>query len=228
MGTTIGNKDIATTGSGHKVMTPPAVSMVPPVPPGPGPVPAPFPYMSDTSSASSTESKLEAAGDPVVVKGSILDVQPPANAPSTPPGIKDVVTHAMQGKVNVTEGSSNTKANGKEVSATGDGTAVNVLTGHEQVAQEANMPLIKAGGADMAGDKDGEDAEGGKKGKRATPAAPANKCTNGHPVDVATGDVVDQAVDVSLPGAIPFSWSRTYTSRAARERTTLGKGGWAH
>jgi RHS repeat-associated protein len=227
MGTTVGNKDIATTSSGHTTMTPPAMSMIPPVPPGPGPVPALFPYTARTATATQTDAALEAGGSPVVVNGTILDVDPPANEPSRPAGVMDVVTHAVVGKANVTDGSSNTKANGKEVSATGDSVCVNVLIGPEKVSQE-KTPLARAGGADMAGDKDGEEAEEGKEGTRATPAAPAKKCTDGHPVDVATGDVVDQAVDIALPGVIPFSWSRTYTSRAARERTSLGKGGWAH
>lgn len=49
----------------------------------------------------------------------------------------------------------------------------------------------------------------------------------GHPVDVATGDVVDDAVELTLPGPIPVVWKRTYCSAQASEETSLGIGGWA-
>lgn len=48
----------------------------------------------------------------------------------------------------------------------------------------------------------------------------------GHPVDVATGNVVDAAEDLVLPGPIPVVWERTYSSAQASEETSLGVGGW--
>lgn len=54
------------------------------------------------------------------------------------------------------------------------------------------------------------------------------KCVLGHPVDVATGDVVDGAEDFSLPGVIPLVWTRDYCSSRAHEETSLGAGGWTH
>ncbi|WP_437969074.1 DUF6531 domain-containing protein [Sorangium sp. So ce260] len=66
------------------------------------------------------------------------------------------------------------------------------------------------------------------KGKAAS-ALPKVKCFfTGHPVDATSGAVVDSKVDVSLPGAIPLVWERHYTSARALERTSLGRGGWAH
>lgn len=60
-------------------------------------------------------------------------------------------------------------------------------------------------------------------------AVPTNRCTKaGHPVDATSGRVVDQKVDLSLPGAIPFVWERYYSSARALERTSLGRGGWTH
>jgi RHS repeat-associated protein len=50
----------------------------------------------------------------------------------------------------------------------------------------------------------------------------------GHPVDVAMGDVVDEAVDIELPGAIPLTWKRSYCTATASEETSLGFGGWTH
>jgi hypothetical protein len=99
MGTTIGNKDIATTGSGHTVVTPPAVSLNPPTPPA-GPVPVPYPYMARSATATKVKKSLKAGGKPVLVKGSVLNVDPPANQPSQPTG-GDVVTHAVKGKATV-------------------------------------------------------------------------------------------------------------------------------
>lgn len=48
----------------------------------------------------------------------------------------------------------------------------------------------------------------------------------GHPVDVATGSVIDSAEDLVLPGPIPVVWERTYSSAQAQEETSLGVGGW--
>ena len=55
-----------------------------------------------------------------------------------------------------------------------------------------------------------------------------HQCQNGHPVDMATGHVVDQAIDIELPGLIPFLFHRRYTSARNHDvRATLGAG-WAH
>lgn len=60
-------------------------------------------------------------------------------------------------------------------------------------------------------------------------ALPNNKrCVDGHPVDLTSGAVVDEKTDLSLPGAIPLVWRRYYSSSRALERTSLGRGGWAH
>lgn len=55
-----------------------------------------------------------------------------------------------------------------------------------------------------------------KKGKGPkAPKPPRGKCTvTGHPVDVATGELIAEAVDFELGGAImPVSWVRNYRSR---------------
>lgn len=226
MGTTIGGKDIATTGSNHQAVSPPAVSMIPPTPPA-GPVPAPFPYLARSATASGTASALKAGGKPVLVKGSVMNLDPPANQPSQPTG-GDVVTHAVKGKAVTTQGSGSTTAGGKPVCRTFDMVRMNVMTAQQAVAQQT-VPLLKAAGLDMAGGKGGKGAGKDKKKKDAQAARRANKCTTkGHPVDVATGDVVDAAIDFSLPGAIPLVWKRSYSSARAGEKTALGKCGWVH
>jgi len=226
MGTTVGNKDIATKGSGHAAVTPPAVSLNPPTPPA-GPVPVPYPYTARTATAKKTKKTLKAGGKPVVVKGSVMKIDPPANQPSQPTG-GDVVTHAVRKKASLTQGSSRTKAGGKPVSATGDMARMNVLADQAPVAQQT-VPILKTGGGDGAGTAKGKGAKSDKKGKTALPAQSAKKCTKeGDPVDVATGYVVDEVVDLALPGVIPIAWRRSYSSARAKERGALGRGGWVH
>lgn len=48
----------------------------------------------------------------------------------------------------------------------------------------------------------------------------------GHPVDVATGKVISEALDFELPGPIPFTWGRTYMS-CLSYKGILGRG-WIH
>src|SRR5580693_10805097 len=109
MGTTIGGKDVATTGSGHVSPGPPATSLIPPTPPA-GLVPAPFLYVAESSSATATSDKLVVGGHPVLVEGSAMDVKHPGNQPAAPPGAGDVVTHAVCGKAVTTSGSSSVTA----------------------------------------------------------------------------------------------------------------------
>ena len=226
MATTVGGRDIATTGSNHVAVSPPAVSLNPPTPPA-GPVPVPFPYMARSATAKGTAAALKAGGKPVLVKGSVMSLEAPANQPSQPTG-GDVVTHAVKGKAVTTQGSGQTTAGGKPVCRTGDMTRMNVMTAQQPVAQQT-VPLIKAAGLDMAGGKGGKGAGKDKKDKAAAPAQSAKKCTKaGHPVDVATGNVVDEAIDFALPGAIPIVWRRSYSSARAKEKTAHGKGGWVH
>lgn len=66
------------------------------------------------------------------------------------------------------------------------------------------------------------------KDKVASALAKAKCAITGHPVDTTSGRVVDTKVDLSLPGAIPLTWQRNYSSAQALERTSLGRGGWTH
>jgi YD repeat-containing protein len=66
-------------------------------------------------------------------------------------------------------------------------------------------------------------------GNSASNALAKAKCFfTGHPVNATTGDVFDHKLDLNLPGAIPLTWERTYSSARATERTGLGRGGWTH
>ncbi|WP_437938003.1 PAAR-like domain-containing protein [Sorangium sp. So ce341] len=50
----------------------------------------------------------------------------------------------------------------------------------------------------------------------------------GHPVDVATGEVVDEATDLSLPGVIPLVIERQYASSRCNDRDAALGPGWVH
>lgn len=223
MASTTGKKNIATKKSGHKSVTPPAVSLNPP--PN-APTPGPYPYNGGTNSAKKTKSSSKFGGSPSVVKGSEFSVMPPANTPSLPSG--DILTAAKKQKFGVAAGSGSTKASGAGVSSTGSAVNGNVMSAMQQVAQ-AKSALLAAVGAGGAGG--GGSGSGSKKKSKPGPKKPssAKKATKaGHPVDVATGYVVDDAVDLALPGPIPFVFARTYCSARSDERGPLGKGGWLH
>jgi hypothetical protein len=86
-------RQVATTASSHTVLTPPAMSNIPPMaPPTPPGVPAPFPYAGHSGTAGGTASKLKIGGGEAMTEGSSIDVDPPGNQPSQPAPIHDLVT----------------------------------------------------------------------------------------------------------------------------------------
>jgi YD repeat-containing protein len=84
---------------------------------------------------------------------------------------------------------------------------------------QVNDVAIGAGGADMS-NADGKKDDGKKEGKGCREA--------GHPVEVISGQVIDRALDLLLPGPIPVAWHRMYFSALADETSPLGRGGWTH
>ncbi len=208
---TIGGMKIATKGSGHTCPGPtPAMSLIPPTPPA-GPVPSPFAYIALSSSASKTQKKMKVAGDPVLVKGSQMDVQQPGNIPSNPTG-GDVVTHMVNRAVGVFTGSSKVKAGGKEVACTGDKCRMNMPMPNGMVAQTIGT-LITADALRAAADPS---------------AHAAGDLAVLDPVSVSSGTVIDENVDLALPGVIPLSWVRLYSSGRRSEHTPMGRAGWTH
>jgi RHS repeat-associated protein len=85
------------------------------------------------------------------------------------------------------------------------------------------------GGPAGGGGAGGGGSNSGAAGPGASSGAPAeHQCQDGHPVDVVTGYVVDELVDLSLPGVLPLVWKRLYSSGRRSDTTaTLGPG-WAH
>jgi RHS repeat-associated protein len=105
---------------------------------------------------------------------------------------------------------------GKAGSKTGDGVTPDVQGG--KLAQVTGR-LIEGGGADasQAAKKEGDPEEEGTECRE-----------EGHPVEVISGQVVDSALDLALPGPIPVAWRRLYFSSFHADRSPLGRGGWTH
>jgi RHS repeat-associated protein len=223
MSTNVGKKNIAHKGSGHGVVGPPAMSLV--TPPAP-PAPTPFVYSARGSNASKTRKKYRVSGKEVLVEGSTMSLDPPANQPAQSGG-GDVLTHATKNIAVMTMGSSALVVTGKDVCATGDIAALNVMTAESSVAQ-VQMPLLEAADFEAARAAAAAAAAEMVKKWRAAPPPKAQQCTGGHPVDLGTGYVVDDAIDLSLPGHFPLVWSRSYASSRASARGALGRGGWTH
>jgi len=205
------------------VAAPSAASLV--APPAP-PAPTPFPYTAQSANAKKTTSKLKVDGKKVLVEGSTMKLDPPANQPAQTGG-GDVVTHATKNIAVMTTGSMSQTVGGKGVCATGDIAALNVLVEQAKVAQ-MQLPLLEAGDFDAASKSNAAAAAMNKKYKAAFPPRKAQQCTAGEPVDMGTGYVVANGVDLELPGFVPLVWERSYSSANPLHRGALGKGGWTH
>ncbi|MCA9619236.1 MAG: DUF4150 domain-containing protein, partial [Myxococcales bacterium] len=235
MATESDNRKPATKGSAHMCVAPVEVSLVPAPAPGP-PVPTPFPITACSRNVEKPDAHLSVGNAPVLLANSSMTVDPPANQPGTAGG--DVVTHAHVDKADMTQGSSTTTVGGQGLACTGHMVAVNVPAPNMAMAQ-CQVPLVEGG--DMAngeGDDD-EDKHPNAATSRAVPANTANAsddpnasscnpapASTGHPVAIASGFVIDDSVDLSLPGVVPFTLLRSYTSQRSAETGLLGKGGW--
>jgi RHS repeat-associated protein len=208
---TIGLMKIATTGSGHVCPGPtPAMSLVPPTPPA-GPVPAPFAYIAYSKSAQQTADRLKIGGDKALVNGSAMDIEQPGNAPSNPTG-GDVVTHVVSQKCGVFTGSSKVKAGGKEVACTGDSCRLNMPLANGMVSQAIGK-LIMFDDPRIASNPN---------------AVAAGDMAILDPISVASGAVIERAVDVAIAGFIQVVLERSYSSTRAKEQSPFGRGGWSH
>src|SRR5262245_19478611 len=139
MSSNVGKKNIAHKGSGHGAAAPGAMSLL--APPAP-PAPTPFVYTAQASNASGTSSKLIVDGKEVLVEGSTMSLDPPANQPAQSTG-GDVVTHATKKDAVMTTGSMCLNTDGKAVCATGDIAAMNVLNKNMKTAQ-MQVPLLES------------------------------------------------------------------------------------
>lgn len=224
--TRVGKANIATRKSGHFCPGPaPAANLGPPTPPA-GPVPAPFLYVAKTSSAhSGTLADETICKDATcLVATSAMDVERPGNMPTKPVetmGGADVVTHVVIGQARMLNGSARTNAkNGEKVCKTGDPVALNVPMPSSKLHQSEGVLIlaVSAGASDAAKKRKLEEAK--------RKAAIVTK--TGDPVAVVSGEVVEDVVDLAIPGMIPVRWSRHYRSLRKGVASALGRGGWRH
>ncbi len=98
--------------------------------------------------------------------------------------------------------------------------------GAEQGTKKATDGVEVQGGGKKGGDG-GSNPKDGDAGSSS--GSSKNEGTSeGHPVDVATGEVVDDATDVTLPGLIPLVFERRYASSRRSDRSSALGPGWAH
>lgn len=102
----------------------------------------------------------------------------------------------------------------------------NATTGTRAHADTTGSPVTAATNTlTKKGGTDSSSAEGtGGNAK----ASQTSGVSVGHPVSVIDGQVVDDLVDLTLPGPIPVVWRRLYSSAFHNESTPLGRGGWTH
>jgi RHS repeat-associated protein len=167
---------------------------------------------------------LTVSGDEVLIEGSTMVIEAPANQPSQ---TGDIVTHATKNVSVMTTGSVCFTVDNKAVCGTADIAALNVITKESHLAQ-VQMPLLGQADFDIARQSNAAAATMNEEYLRAFPPARADATKAGHPVDLGTGCVIDDAVDLSLPGYFPLVWARFYCSAARSRRGALGKGGWTH
>ncbi|CAN97629.1 conserved carbohydrate-binding protein, Rhs family [Sorangium cellulosum So ce56] len=207
---TINYKHIATTRSNHFCPGPlPAISTAPPPAPT-GPVPSPFAYVALSSSATDTGERIEIGGAPVLLEGSSMDIELPGNIPCQGTG-GDAVTHVVNKACFVKSASSKIMSGDRGLVCTGDYVILNVAGSKAQVAQIGGV-LLAAGIVQTA----------------TVDNTIVNMTVVLDPISVASGAMVDETTDLSMPGLIPIEWKRLYSSMRTREHTPLGRGGWTH
>ncbi|EYF08511.1 RHS repeat-associated core domain-containing protein [Chondromyces apiculatus] len=221
-------------GSGHVAPGPPAVNgILPPVaPPAPTPfTPAPFMYVAKSSSVGNHTGTLrrdkEIVDKPILVKGSCMDVEQPANTPAKPcemkpPNGADSINWVVVGLAKVIRASASEikLSSSKENPAlTGDPVSLNIPTHAKSPKSspglhQSESVLLEGAGliAAMA------DAS----------RNPCKVVQCGDPVAVATGEVVDEVRDIWLPGKFDFEWRRFHASGRAGEPGPLGRSGFTH
>ena len=196
------------------------------IPPTGTPVPVPHPCTSIIKDEVATS--VTVTGQPGAVKGSISKHTPPhipqGGTFSNPPSNKGEIFITTSKQVFFED---------REAAVLGD-TAKMCADPVDQpvgkVIGTAATVLIAATSSGSGGEVDGDGqaaAAGGAQGTGiGAPGLNPNNMT-GHPVDVATGNLIVQGDDLFLDGPIPIQFVRTYVSNRAAERGPLGHG-WAH
>ena len=251
------NMDVVTDKSGH-VFTPCAVSVcTTPAAPAPLPIPYPvIGNTSDGATAPAMRTAIN--GAKVITVGSVFTAchgneagtlkevvslntggpcLPLIGAPTV---LVELGMQAITGSfgimnkgVTVGPGGSTSGADGSAGSASGGGGGGGSADGDKAPGPNGGGGSggggSGSGASQSAAGEKGQAAQG-KEGDPGKSSAPTQeKCTEGgHPVDVASGFVVDREIDLQIDGLIPLLWKRHYSS-ARRHETKRGLGqGWAH
>ncbi|MFW5810291.1 MAG: DUF6531 domain-containing protein [Thermodesulfobacteriota bacterium] len=204
-----------------------------------GPVPTPIPHpVPNSLIKDKVAKKVKVMGQPGAVKGSKSQHTPP-HIPQGGPFQKP-----PSNKGEIITGSSNVFYEGKAAAMLGDtgkmcADPTDAPVG--KVIGKAAMVLVGGGASGGGAARDKASAEAMK-----AAAAAAHKWINanmppgadreqahrdvcsvtGHPIDVATGKLVTKNIDLTLPGRIPFEFTRNYSSA----RSDVGAFGysWRH
>ncbi|CAN94274.1 conserved exported carbohydrate-binding protein,Rhs family [Sorangium cellulosum So ce56] len=215
---------LAHEGSNHAAPGPPAVSGInPPTSPAGTPfTPAPFLYIARTAKLipCTATRRTKYTTYRIAQVDACMDVENPANKPAdplkyVPPNGADLVTKFAVGIARITScgHSHDVKAADKKLAVTGADVILNIPT-DKQTVHQSRSKLLDGGGLVAAWND-----------------AAKNPCViraSGDPVALATGEVIDEAVDLMTPGTIDVELRRFYASGRSAEVGPFGRGGWTH
>ena len=248
--------DVITEASGHQVV-PNAVSVCI-TPCAPSPVPIPYPVIASVSEGiTDPPLRTKVSGEKFATTGSVLKAchgneagtlketcslntgGPVFIIMGAPTVISELGMMGITGALCISNKAITVGAGGSASDASGTGGPAGGGGGGGAGGPGPDGPGgASNGGGGGGGSNSGASASSpspggrgaGADGPPGTASGPAeqHQCQNGHPVDMATGYVVDQALDFELPGLIPFVFHRRYSSgRHHNTRASFGQG-WAH
>jgi RHS repeat-associated protein len=227
--------DVITERSGHAIA--PVTPSVCLTPAAPSPIPVPYPVMGNSAEGIvGAPSRTKING----VKAATVGAAVKASHGNEPGTLKEVVSHNTGGPCPVLVGAPIVLVELGMAGVTGSPMMENRSPGG--TGRTAPAPMIGAsmafgtavaggggngGGADGDGHGDGAGAGGAGDGGNGggAPAGQDGQCSGGHPVDVITGRAYTlPAVDLELPGPLPLTFVRVYSTTAAERDVGLGFG----
>jgi RHS repeat-associated protein len=221
--TTSGPADlnIAHQGSGHVAPGPPSPSGGPAPTPSGQWIPAPYLYISRSQTlhkSTGSGARTEFDGHRGCVLDSYMDIDEPANLPAKPgekqPTGADLSNQAIIGVAQISSATGKAYSTAKMFAVTGNAVKLCVPGENAGSVHLANGVLVEAGSPGMTFDKMNEKA--------------ATVTQNGDPVDVVSGEVIDELVELYLPGGFDVVLKRLYASGRADEAGPFGLGGFTH
>jgi RHS repeat-associated protein len=219
--THINGKQIATKGTAHTAPGPPATSTIPPPPPT-GPAMGPFAYIARSKKADAflAPDKFKVGGKNILIQGTRIQLDAPVNQPSQPlgPGLGgDLITKAIRKEGFVMEGLvDKAVVKGEQIAVTGSIVYQNLVFKGQKVYQVMSAFLGRAGW------------RAAKSGAVPAQNVAGVVLTDGDPVSLSSGAVLDERLDLEVAGPVALSWRRNYASHQRDAIGALGRGGWSH